>query len=142
MDIIRIKSKLPNTHFAPSFDIRMGAFQFDNQRVYERIHDFLLDKESDILDGKVKNLNTDNISAKYALTTALCYELKEAFDNDNKGNEKFDNFLDFMQNNFESEMVVMGATVALSKYGIRPKFNQLKNYKPFIQQYGKLIEQA
>ena len=36
----------------------------------------------------------------------------------------------------------MGATVALSKYGIRPKFNQLKNYKPFIAQYGKLIEQA
>ena len=72
----------------------------------------------------------------------MCYELKEAFDNDNKGNEKFDNFLDFMQKNFESEMVVMGATVALSKYGIRPKFNQLKNYKPFIAEYGKLIEQA
>ncbi len=101
-----------------------------------------LPNPTDILNGKVKDLKTDNISAKYALTTALCYELKEAFDNDDKGNEKFDNFLDFMQNNFESEMVVMGATVALSKYGIRPKFNQLKNYKSFIQQYGKLIEQA
>jgi hypothetical protein len=76
------------------------------------------------------------------LTTALCYELKEAFANDDNGNVKFDNFLEFMTKNFESEMVVMGATVALSKYGIRPKFNQLKNYKPFIQQYGKLIEQA
>ena len=101
-----------------------------------------LPNPTDILDGKVKNLQTDNISAKYSLTTALCYELKTAFDNDDKGNEKFDNFLDFMQKNFESEMVVMGATVALSKYGIRPKFNQLKNYKPFIAQYGKLIEQA
>ena len=101
-----------------------------------------LPNPTDILDGKVKDLKTDNISAKYSLTTALCYELKTAFDNDDKGNEKFDNFLEFMQNNFESEMVVMGATVALSKYGIRPKFNQLKNYKPFIQQYGKLIEQA
>ena len=101
-----------------------------------------LPNPSDILSGKVKDLKTDNISAKYSLTTALCYELKEAFDNDNDGNKKFDNFLEFIQNNFESEMVVMGATVALSKYGIRPKFNQLKNYKPFIQQYGKLIEQA
>jgi len=101
-----------------------------------------LPNPSDILSGKVKDLKTDNISAKYSLTTALCYELKEAFENDDKGNEKFDNFLEFIQNNFESEMVVMGATVALSKYGIRPKFNQLKNYKPFIAQYGKLIEQA
>ena len=101
-----------------------------------------LPNPSDILSGKVKDLKTDNISAKYSLTTALCYELKEAFDNDDDGNKKFDNFLDFMQKNFESEMVVMGATVALSKYGIRPKFNQLKNYKPFIAQYGKLIEQA
>jgi len=101
-----------------------------------------LPNPSDILDGKVKDLKTDNISAKYSLTTALCYELKEAFDNDDEGNKKFDNFLEFIQANFESEMVVMGATVALSKYGIRPKFNQLKNYKPFIAQYGKLIEQA
>jgi len=101
-----------------------------------------LPNPSDILDGKVKDLKTDNISAKYSLTTALCYELKEAFDNDNDGNKKFDNFLEFIQKNFESEMVVMGATVALSKYGIRPKFNQLKNYKPFIAEYGKLIEQA
>ena len=101
-----------------------------------------LPNPSDILNGKVKDLNTDNISAKYSLTTALCYELKEAFDNDDDGNKKFDNFLEFIQKNFESEMVVMGATVALSKYGIRPKFNQLNNYKPFIAQYGKLIEQA
>jgi len=101
-----------------------------------------LPNPSDILAGKVKDLKTDNISAKYSLTTALCYELKTAFDNDDDANPKFDNFLEFIQNNFESEMVVMGATVALSKYGIRPKFNQLKNYKPFIAQYGKLIEQA
>ena len=101
-----------------------------------------LPNPTDILEGKVKDLSTDNISAKYSLTTALCYELKTAFDNEDKSNEKFDNFLEFIQNNFESEMVVMGDTIALSKYGIRPKFNQLKNYKPFIQQYGKLIEQA
>jgi hypothetical protein len=55
MEIIRIKSELPNTHFAPSYDIRMGAFQFDNQRVYERIHDFLLDKESFILELEPNN---------------------------------------------------------------------------------------
>ena len=49
MDIIRIKSELPNTHFAPSYDIRMGAFQFNNLSVYENIQNFLLSKEKDIL---------------------------------------------------------------------------------------------
>ena len=65
MDIIRIKSELPNTHFAPSYDIRMGAFQFDNLRVYECVHDFLLDKESDILELEPNNdagTGTDNTS--------------------------------------------------------------------------------
>ena len=64
MEIIRIKSELPNTHFAPSYDIRMGAFQFDNQRVYERIHDFLLDKESFISSWNPNNdagTGVDNI---------------------------------------------------------------------------------
>lgn len=101
-----------------------------------------LPNPSDILDGKVTELNTDNISAKYSLTTALCYELKEAYDNNKDVNTKFDNFLDFVQNNFESEMVVMACTVALGKYKIRVKFNQLKNWKTFISKYGTLIEMA
>ena len=102
-----------------------------------------LPNPSDILSGSVTELNTDNISAKYSLTTALCYELKSAFDNDEEEKHKwFDNFLAFIQANFEAEMVVMATTIALSKYGIRVKFNQLNNYKPFIAKYGKLIEQA
>lgn len=101
-----------------------------------------LPNPSDILEGKVTDLNTDNISAKYSLTTALCYELKEAYDNNNNVNEKFDNFLEFVQNNFEAEMVVMACTVALGKYKIRIKFNQLENWKGFISKYGTLIEMA
>jgi len=49
MNHIRLKSKLPNTHFAPSYDIRMGDFQFDNASVYENVQNFLLEKEPDIL---------------------------------------------------------------------------------------------
>jgi hypothetical protein len=101
-----------------------------------------LPNPSDILDGKVKDLNTDNISAKYSLTTALCYELKESFDNQKDAHTRFDNFLEFIQNNFESEMVVMACTIALGKYKIKVKFNQLKNWKGFISKYGKLIEMA
>ena len=55
---------------------------------------------------------------------------------------RFDNFLEFVQNNFEAEMVVMACTIALGKYKIRPKFNQLKNWKGFIAKYGTLIEMA
>jgi len=101
-----------------------------------------LPNPTDILDGKVKELKTDNISAKYSLTTALCYELKDSFDNKKDEMKRFDNFLEFVQNNFEAEMVVMACTIALGKYGIRPKFNQLKNWKGFIATYGTLIEMA
>lgn len=101
-----------------------------------------LPNPTDILDGKVKELKTDNISAKYSLTTALCYELKDSFDNNKDEMKRFDNFLEFVQNNFEAEMVVMACTIALGKYAIRPKFNQLKNWKGFIAKYGTLIEMA
>ena len=101
-----------------------------------------LPNPSDILNGKVKDLKTENISAKYSLTTALCYELKEAFDNNKDFNNKFDTFIEFVQNNFEAEMVVMACTIALGKYKVRPKFNQLKNWKGFITKYGQLIEMA
>ena len=92
-----------------------------------------LPNPTDILNGKVKDLKTDNISAKYALTTALCYELKEAFDNDDKGNEK-DNFPDFMQNNSKANGCD-GSPAALSKYGIRNQ--SLKNYSHSL--YGKRL---
>jgi hypothetical protein len=36
----------------------------------------------------------------------------------------------------------MACTIALGKYKIRPKFNQLKNWKGFIAKYGTLIEMA
>tara|TARA_Y100000385_G_scaffold140571_1_gene145968 strand:+ start:138 stop:1229 length:1092 start_codon:yes stop_codon:yes gene_type:complete len=101
-----------------------------------------LPNPTDILDGKVKELKTDNISAKYSLTTALCYELKDSFNNKKDEMNRFDNFLEFVQNNFEAEMVVMACTIALGKYAIRPKFNQLKNWKGFIAKYGTLIEMA
>ena len=101
-----------------------------------------LPNPTEILDGKVKELKTDNISAKYSLTTALCYELKDSFDNKKDEMNRFDNFLEFVQNNFEAEMVVMACTIALGKYAIRPKFNQLKNWKGFIAKYGTLIEMA
>lgn len=105
-----------------------------------------LPRPEDILNGKVTELRTDNISAKYSLTTALCYELKEVYQNSQKDNsagefgEKFDNFISFIMENFEAEMIIMAASVALGKYKIHPKFNELKMWKNFIDKYGKYVE--
>ena len=53
-----------------------------------------LPNPTDILDGKVTDLNTQEISAMYSLTVSLCYELKEASDkNDKKFDDKVNNFL-------------------------------------------------
>ena len=41
-------------------------------------------KGLEILDGKVKELKTKEISAMYSLTVSLCYELKEACDKNDK----------------------------------------------------------
>ena len=102
-----------------------------------------LPNPSDILSGKVTQLKTDNISAKYSLSTALCYELKEAYLNEDKNlNSMFDNFMRFIMDNFETEMVVMAASIALGKYKIRVKFSDLINWKEFIKTYGALIEEA
>ena len=78
-----------------------------------------LPNPSDVLDGKVKTLETREISAMYSLTVSLCYELKEAND---KGNKKFDdmvnNFLRFAMDNFDTELVVMGIKLALTQYAL------------------------
>jgi hypothetical protein len=72
---------------------------------------------TDILAGKVKELNTKEISAMYSLTVSLCYELKEASDKgDKKFDEKVSNFLRFAMDNFETELVVMGIRLAITQY--------------------------
>ena len=39
-------------------------------------------------------------------------------------------------------VIFMSATLALGKYKIRVKFNQLDNWKDFIKDYGALVEMA
>ena len=75
-----------------------------------------LPNPTDILSGKVKELETKEISAMYSLTVSLCYELKEASNkNDKKFDDKVNNFLKFSMANFETELVVMGIKLALTQ---------------------------
>jgi len=72
---------------------------------------------TDILKGKVKKMDTKEISAMYSLTVSLCYELKDAADKNVKDwNDQVNCFFEFMMNNFETELVVMGTKLALTQY--------------------------
>ena len=101
---------------------------------------------SDILSGKVKDLQVKEISAMYSLTISMCYELKDAVDNKKVDGKKFhemaQNFFDYMMNNFETELVVMGAKIALKTYLLPIEPSQLKNFDEFHKKYGKYIVDA
>ncbi len=98
---------------------------------------------TDILEGKVKELKTKEISAKYSLTVSLCYELKEASDaNDKKFDDKVNNFLRFAMDNFETELVVMGIKLALTQYALPIDPDAVECFDEFHDRYGKYIKAA
>ncbi len=98
---------------------------------------------ADILSGKVKELQTKEISAMYSLAVSLCYELKEASD---KNNKEFDNmvdrFLRFMMDNFETELVVMGVKLALTQYALPIDPDEVKCFDEFHDRFGRYITKA
>lgn len=100
-------------------------------------------KPEDILSGKVKKVEIKEISAMYSLTVSLCYDLQTAYEKKAKNwDEMVDNFFGFMMDNFPTELVVMGAKVALTNYQLPFDASKLKNFDRFHEQYGKFIIQA
>ena len=101
---------------------------------------------SDILNGKVKDLQVKEVSAMYSLAISMCYELKEAVDNKKVDMKKFhemaDNFFAYAMNNFETELVVVSAKIALKTYKLPIEPSQLKNFDQFQKKYGKYIVEA
>ena len=100
----------------------------------------------DILNGKVKDLNVKEVSAMYSLVISLYYELKDALEvrkvKDSEFHSMADNFFAYMMKNFETELVVMGARIALTTYNLPFQPTKLKNFDEFHQRYGKYILQA
>ena len=98
---------------------------------------------TEILNGKVKDFAIKEIPAMYSLTISLCYELQEA---DRKKSKNWDSMADcffaFMMDNFPTELVVMGAKVALTQYQLPFDASKLKNFDRFHERYGKYIIQA
>jgi hypothetical protein len=101
---------------------------------------------TDILFGKVTELKTKEISAMYSLTISLCYELKDAIDNKRVDNKQFhqmaDNFLTYMMNNFETELVILGAKIALKTYKLPFQPSMMKSFEDFRLKFGKYILEA
>jgi hypothetical protein len=99
---------------------------------------------SEILAGKVKELKVKEVSAMYSLTVSMCYELQDAFAKLGKAkidewHGMADNFFRFMMDNFSTELVVMGARVALTTYNLPLVPGKLKNFDEFHKRYGKYI---
>jgi hypothetical protein len=102
-----------------------------------------LPKPEDILAGKVKNLDTKEISAMYSLTVSLCYELKDAVDKKDKDfNKKANHFFQFMMDNFETELVVMGTKLALTQYQLPLDPDEIACFDDFHNKFGKYIAAA
>jgi hypothetical protein len=102
-------------------------------------------KPEDILSGKEKELNVKEVSAMYSLVISMCYELKDAIEkkvSDKQFHEMADNFFAYMMKNFETELVVMGARIALTTYNLPFQPTKLKNFDEFHNRYGKYILQA
>ena len=99
----------------------------------------------DILRGRVKDLEVKEVSAMYSLVTSMCYELRDAVQNkiaDKEFHDMADNFFGYMMKNFETELVVMGARIALTTFNLPFQPTKLRNFDEFHQRYGKYILQA
>jgi hypothetical protein len=103
-------------------------------------------RAEDVLSGKVTELTTKEVSAQYSLAVSLCYELQAHFKALNGDIKKMDAwhsmadyFLAFMMKNFNTELVVMGARVALTTYNLPLMPNKLQNFNEFHKRFGKYI---
>ena len=102
-----------------------------------------LPKASEILDGKVKDLQIKEVSAMYSLTVSLCYELKDRAEKKTKGwDDMADCFFEYMMKNFPTELVVMGAKTALTNYDLPLDATKMKSFDEFHKRFGKYVLSA
>jgi hypothetical protein len=108
-----------------------------------RKHASKMPNPSDILSGKVKKMESKEISAQYSLVVSLCYELKDACDKNVKNwNSQVNNFFQFMMDNFETELVIMGTKLALSTYKLPLDPDEIACFDDFHAKFGKYIAAA
>jgi hypothetical protein len=107
---------------------------------------------SDILAGKVKELRTKEIGAKYSLTVSICYELKDSYDkfggdrmkdaDNTQWHGELDNVFRFFLDNMDTELQVMMLATILRNYKLPMKASKLTNYKEYHAKNGDFILSA
>jgi len=108
-----------------------------------RKHASKMPNPSDILSGKVKKMDSKEISAMYSLTVSLCYELKDSCEKKAKNwNDQVNYFFQFIMDNFETELVIMGTKIALSQYKLPLDPDEIKCFDDFHAKFGKYISAA
>lgn len=107
-----------------------------------------LPKAEHILDGKVKELKTKDISAHYSLITSLVYELDERAKKQINTKEEpewhaaADNMLGFIVANMGPEIQTMGMRMGMQKFNLPFDPKKLTNFKAFYDKVGKLLVKA
>ena len=98
---------------------------------------------TDILSGKVKKMETKEISAMYSLAVSLCYELKDSAEKKTKTwNKQVNNFFTFIMDNFETELVIMSTKLALTQYQLPLDPDEIECFDDFHAKFGKYISAA
>ena len=101
-------------------------------------------KPEDVLSGRVTELKIKEVSAMYSLTISMCYELQDQYRKLGKTDitawyTLADNFLNFMMENFSTELVVMGARTAMTTYSMPLLPGKMKSFDTFHKKFGKYI---
>ena len=102
-----------------------------------------LPNPADVLAGKVKKMPSKELSAAYAMITALSYELKERFEKHGRGKEFFngaDTYMEFIHENFDPEFCVMGVRDCLKNFKL--PLVQAPGWKGWAKDYTKLVMAA
>jgi hypothetical protein len=98
---------------------------------------------TDILSGKVKKMESKEISAMYSLAVSLCYELKDSSDKKSKNwIKQVNNFFRFIMENFETELVIMSTKLALTQYQLPLDPDEIDCFDEFHAKFGKYINAA
>ena len=93
-------------------------------------------------DEKLIWIYTNGFDIKYTsyVKVSLCYELQQAHEKKDKTwNEQADRFFNYMMDNFETELVVMGAKIALTNYKLPFDPSKLKSFDRFHKKFGKYV---
>ena len=102
--------------------------------------DFDLSKKYSIEDHPQINLQELELSYLRGVNDAAI-EHSRFFD-DKDWNDQVNCFFQFMMDNFETELVIMGTKIALATYKLPLDVDQIKCFMEFHKKYGKYIAAA